>query len=72
MAIDGDLLLPDNEISTVNHSLFTNLSLCYRYLVIIWLLFGYYLVIIWLLFGYSAYDRLPVSILPANRVHILM
>ena len=48
MAIDGDLLLPDNEISTINHSLFTKLSLCYRYLVIIWLLFGYYLVVIWL------------------------
>ena len=45
MAIDGVLFLPDNEISTINHSLFTNLSLCYRYLVIIWLLFGCYLVI---------------------------
>ncbi len=59
------LLLPDNEILTINYSLFTFLPLFGYYLVVIWLLFGCYLVVIWLLFGDSATHTLPISTLRA-------
>ena len=54
------LLLPDNEILTINYSLFTFLSL-----------FGYYLVIIWLLFGYYLVIQLPIGYLCLTRKHLL-